>query len=268
MHLATLGVESAARGSESRRARARTFTVESGSFKPYMARSQRAEAAGDDDLGTLVVAQEVLAYARWKIDGIRARKQTQEIERQAQAAAQRSTERRSSAQTPRSRETKLREDHRCGTKPGAARSDAPERCPDTNLIVLPDPFPVSEARARLEQAQEWEAAASAWLAAAEERERWAAGEAERAATPNVLEQLQAERDAAVAEQADAEAERRSAQAQQREARADLEVVIEARAKFEELIRPVREENLRRVQAAEELQRQGECPTSRGQPPAR
>lgn len=215
-----------------------------------------AEEAGDDDLGTLVIAQEVLAYARWKIAGIRARKQLQEVERHSQAAAERSQ-----AAQQRSGDAQQR-DHAARKNADAARkleqlvqSHAEAMSRSTGLISLPDPFSKSEAQARIEQAKEWEAAASAWLAAAEDRERWAAGEAEQAATPTVLEQLKAEHDAAVAEQSNAKAERHAAQEQQQALRADLGVVIEASARFEELISPVREENLRRVQAAEERQRQ-------------
>lgn len=250
-----------------RRGTSRTWLRESSSNSTDLHRRERivqavhgaitaAEAAGDEDLGTLVIAQEVLTYARWNIDGIRARKQTQETERQAQAAAKRYT-----AAQQRTDGAKQR-DQAARTATDAARNldqlaqtHAEAITRSSSLIDPPDPFSQSEARARLEHAQEWETAASAWLAAAEERERWAAAEADRAATPTVLEQLQAERDAAIAEQADAEAEQRSAQAQQQEARADLDVVIEARAEFEELMRPVREENLRRVQAAAEFQRQ-------------
>lgn len=215
-----------------------------------------AEAAGEDELGTLVVAQEVLAYARWKADGVRAHKQTQEVERQLQAAAQRSQAAQQRAKAAKQRDQAARKivDAARNVEHLVQRhAEAMSR--SESLIALPDPFPVEEVRARIEQAKEWETAASAWVVAAEEREQWAAGEAEQAATPTVLEQLQAERDAAVAEQADAEAERRAAQAQQQGARADLDVVADARARFEERIRPVREEVVKRVQAAQERQRQ-------------
>lgn len=215
-----------------------------------------AEAAGDDDLGTLVVAQEVLGYARWKRDEIRAGKQTQEVERQKMAAAQRSKAAQQRADAAKLRDESARENADAARNVEHLVQTHAEAMPrSTSLIDLPDPIPESEAQARIEDAKEWEAAASAWLAAAEERERWAASEEEQAATPAVREQLRAERDAAVAEQSDAKAERQAARKQQQAAHTDLILVTEARARFEELIRPAREENLRRVQAAEERQRQ-------------
>ena len=215
-----------------------------------------AEAARDDDLGTLVVAQEVLGYAHWKRDEIRAGKQTQEVERQRMAAAQRSKAAQQRADAAKLRDESARENADTARNvEQLVQTLAEAMSRSTSLIDLPDPFPESEAQARIEDAKEWEAAASAWLAAAEERERWAASEEEQAATPGVREQLRAERDAAVAEQSDAKAERQAAREQQQAAHTDLILFTEARARFEELIRPAREENLRRVQAAEERQRQ-------------
>lgn len=215
-----------------------------------------AEAAGDDDLGTLVVAQEVLGYARWKRDEIRARKQTQEVERQKLAAAHRSKAAQQRAHAATLRDESARENADAARNvEQLVQRHAESMSRSTSLYDLPDPFPESEAQARIEDAKEWEAAASAWLAAAEERERWAASEEAQAATPGVREQLRAERDAAVAEQSDAKAERQAAREQQQAAHTDLILVTEARVRFEELIRPAREEHLRRVQAAEERQRQ-------------
>lgn len=218
-------------------------------------------AAGDDDLGTFIVALEVLGYAQWKRDELRAGVQAQEIEQQRREAAERSREaqRRSHAATGRDEEAR---------NFGVAAVDlervvrryAETLAREPRAIIIQDPLPdsvQSAARARLEHAKAREAAADEWLAAAQERERWAEAKAASAATRGIEEQLREEREAAVAEQADATAEQRAAQDEQRAASTELTAFTEVRRRFEELIRPVREENERRKRAEAEERRQRE-----------
>lgn len=218
-----------------------------------------AETAGDDDLGTLVVAQEVLGYALWKREGLRADKQSLEADRQRQAAAQRSSKAQERAAAAELRDTRARE------HADAARGveQFVQGCVDalaraSGSLALRDPLPESvesAARARIDDASAWETAAGDRLSAAGERERWAEAEEAIAATPIVRERLRAERDAAAAEQSDAKAERQAAKVQAQAARSDLQLIAEARAKLADLIRPVREENDRRMQTEAERQRQ-------------
>ncbi len=218
-----------------------------------------SRTAGEDDLGTFVVALEVLGYAQWKRDELRAGKQAQEVERQRRDAAERSWNAQQRSDAANRRDEQAR-------KSGAAVIDLEKIAQEytqtlartSRSISIQDPLPdslQSAARARLEQAKAREAAADEWLAAAQERERWAASEAEEAATPSVEEQLRDEREAAVAEQAEAKAEQQAAQDEQRAAHKDLTAFTEGRPRFEELTRPVREENERRKQAEAEEQRQ-------------
>ena len=209
------------------------------------------EAAGDDDVGTLVVAHEILSYAQWKRDEFRAGNQAQEAERHKSAAVERSRKAKQRAEAARLRDEEAR-------KAAAAVREveqvlqryAETLARTTRSITVQDPLPESlraAAIARLEHAATREAAAGEWLTVAEGRERWAAAEAAIAATSLVEEQLRAERDAAVAEQSEAKAEQRAAQQEQDGTRSYLTEFVEARSRFEELIRPVREENQRRLE---------------------
>ena len=218
-----------------------------------------AEAAGPDDLGTLVVAHEVLAYAQLKRDELRAVKQAQEAERHRSAARERSlqAQQRSDAANQRDRESR---DSRAATQ-GLnllVAEYAGQLAGASGSITIQDPVPESirlAASARLEQAKAREAAAAEWVAAAEERQRWAAAEEEIAATAKVKELLRAEREAAAEEQSDAKAEQQAAQDEQKAADRDITLIDEARTEFEELILPVREENKNRVRAEAERQHQ-------------
>lgn len=217
------------------------------------------ETAEEDDLGTLVVAQEVLAYAQWKRDELLAEKQLQEAEGQKAAARERSNN-----GQQRSREAAQRAAEARNVR-GVARDieqivgqyvEALKRT--TGSVAVQDPLPDSSQSlvgGRIEQAKAREVAAAEWLAAAEERERWAAAEELRAATPTVDERLLQERDAAAAEQSEAKAERRAASDELQEAEDDLVFVADARSRFDDLIRPVREENRRRAEAEDERHQQ-------------
>ncbi len=232
-----------------------------------------AEAAEPDDLGTLVVAQEVLTYAQWKRDELRAGRQAHDAAQQRSAALERSreAEQRSDAASRRHGESR---DSR-----GAARDleqvvqqYADELARATGSITIQNPVPKamrSAAGARLEQAMAREAAAGEWLVAAEERERWAVAEEEIAATPRARELLRAEREAAVAEQSRAKAEQQAAHDEQQTARRDITLANEARAKFKELIRPVHEENENRLRAeaepwSQEMERKAEVSARRAE----
>ncbi|MBV6728551.1 hypothetical protein [Nocardioides daeguensis] len=215
------------------------------------------DAVRDDDLGTLVVAQEVLAYAKWKRDELRAAKQMQEADRRKAAAVERAKEaqRRSDAALQRKEEERTIRDAAGGVERVVQQyAEALSRTPRS--IAIQDPLPESSqsaASARVERATAREAAAVDWLAAAKEREAWAVEEAAVAATPAVSARLDAEREAAVSEQTDATAEVHAARDEQRDAEAVLTLIAEARSKFEDLIGPVRDEN--RGRAEVEFQRQ-------------
>lgn len=218
-----------------------------------------SEAAGDDDLGTLIVAQEVLACAQWKRDELRARKQSQEAERRRSAAAQRAHEakRRAGAANRRGEDARM----------NAAAAENVEKIVQkyaealahtTSSITMEEPLPdsvLTTTRMRVEEAEERETAAGEWLAAAEEHEGWAIAEASVAATPDVEALLLAERDLAVAEQSDARTEQKEAKDEGLAAQSDLTLLAEARAKFDDLIRDVRTENERRLRDEADRRRQ-------------
>ena len=130
----------------------------------------------------------------------------------------------------------------------------------TGSIEIQDPLPDAQSAAvvRLEQATAREKAAGEWKVAAEERERWAATETPVAATPAVEERLGTEREAALAEQSQAEAELQAARDEQQAARDDLAVIAAGRAKFEELMPDVRDENAWRLQDEAERRHQREA----------
>lgn len=217
------------------------------------------ETAGDDDLGTLIVAQEVLAYAGWIRNELRAAKQKQDLDRERSVAAQRTQERQKRADAARLRDEEARKT--AGEVQGLEQfveNHAEALARTSGSIAIQQPLPdtaESSASARLEHARAREVAAGERLAAAEERERWASAEGEVAATPTVQEQFRSECVDAVTEQSDARVERQAAQDEQSAARTDLALIAKARTQFEALIRPVREENERRVQAETERQRQ-------------
>lgn len=221
--------------------------------------TEESAAAGDDELGTLVVAHEVLSYAKWKRDEFRAGKQAEEAERHNVAAVERSRKAEKRAEAARGRNE---EERKAGGTVGEvdqvvqryARALASFR----GSINIQDPLPdVQQAAAigRVEQAAAREAAAGEWLNAAEERGRWAATEAAVAANSSVEEKLFAERDAAIAEQSAAKTERKAAQYEQDAARSYLTQFAEARSRYEELIRPVSEENQKRLEVEAERRRQ-------------
>ena len=231
-------------------------------FRSVCRVTEEFEAAGDDELGTLVVAHEVLSYAKWKRDEFRAGKQAEEAERHKNTAVERSRKAVQRAEAARGRVEEAQ-------KSAAAVRDveqvvagyAQTLARTIRSITVRDPLPDSQrvaATAQVEQAAAREAAAGRRLSAAEAWERWAAEEAAVAATPSVEEQLHADRDAAVAEQFDAKAERKAAQQEQDAARSHLKEFEAARLRFEELIRPVLEENQKRLEAeAEHTRREAE-----------
>ena len=202
-------------------------------------------AVGEDDLGTLVIVQEVLAYAQWKRDELRAaRQQVREAERHKAAADERASEAKHRADA-----AKHRADEALKSRSVAEGVDQSVQkyvealARTTGSIEIQDPLPESSQSAavvRLEQATAREKAAGEWKVAAEERERWAATEQKPpvAATPAVEERLGTEREAALAEQSQAEAELQAARDDQQAARDDLAVIAAGRAKFEELTRDV------------------------------
>ena len=183
---------------------------------------KRSETLGDDDLGTLIVAQEVLGYAMWKRDELRAEKQAQELDRQRLAAAERSQEAQKREEDAKLRHEKARENIEATRNVEQfAQKNAKALTLRPGSVTfgenrLPDSLE-STARARIDHASAREVAAEAWRAAAEERERWAVAEVDVAATTGVGDQLRAERDAAVAEQSDAKAELQAAQREQQQA---------------------------------------------------
>lgn len=219
-----------------------------------------AETAGDDDLGTLIVAQEVLAYARWKREELRAQAQIREVRQHSNEAA----ERRRAAQQRSDAARGLIDRARKGTVVAKDVERTLARYEEalaggTCSIDMPNPFPDSARsvlRARLKQAKAREAAAAEWLATAEDRERWVAAEEGVAATSEARERLRAERQDASAEQAEARAEQQAARDEQRTAQRELAHIDKMQAKFEELSRPIREENEKRLRLeAERRQRE-------------
>lgn len=221
-----------------------------------------AETAGDDDLGTLIVAQEVLGYARWTRDELQAAKQIREAESRRVAAAQRTQDAEQRTETAKLREEEARRSTEAAKDlERIVRRHSEDLALTTGPIAIEEPVPdaVQEAaRARLAQAYLWQAAASERLAAAEERERWATAAASAAATPDAEEKLVAERDAAVAEQSDARAEQNAARHEVTSAQSDIDLFARARAEFDDLIRDVREENQRRLRDEVERRRQEEA----------
>lgn len=217
------------------------------------------ETAGDDDLGTLVVAHEVLAYAQWRRDGIRAARQAIEAERHKAAAVERASQaqRRSNEASQRDEEARKVLDLARNIE-GLVERYAEALSRTTRSIAIQDPLTdsfQSAASARLEQAKAREVEAGEWLAAAEERERWSTAEAAVAATPSVEERLRAERGAAIQEQSEAKTERQAARDEQQVAEDDIAGIAEARSRFADLIRPLREENRKREEAEAEHRRQ-------------
>lgn len=219
-------------------------------------------AVGEDDLGTLVIVQEVLAYAQWKRDELRGGQQVREAERHKAAADERASEAKHRADA-----AKHRADEALKSRSVAEGVDQSVQkyvealARTTGSIEIQDPLPESSQSAavvRLEQATAREKAAGEWKVAAEERERWAATETPVAATPAVEERLGTEREAALAEQSQAEAELQAARDDQQAARDDLAVIAAGRAKFEELTRDVRDENARRLQDEAERRHQREA----------
>lgn len=218
-----------------------------------------SEAAGDDDLGTLIVAQEVLAYAQWRRDELRARKQSQEAERRRSAAAQRARQAKQRADAANGRGEDARETAAAAENlEKIVEKYAETLASTTGSVTIEDPLPDSvliRTRIRMEQASKRETAAGEWLAAAEEHERWATAEASVAATPDVEALLLAEREVALAEQADARAEQKEAKDEGLASQSDLTLLAEARNKFDRIIRDVRSENERRLRDEADRRRQ-------------
>lgn len=215
--------------------------------------------AGDDDLGTLIMAREVLAYAQWKRDELRGAQQIAELARRRVASDQRAkdaAERADRAEMRRrnasdvadtiSRLDQIVHDH----------VDALER--STTSITITDPLPMEvqeAADAWLAEAEARETAAAERLAAAEERERWVESETSIVATPHVGERMAAERDAANTEKAAAFEEQDAARQDHRDANDHRRMVQEARTRFEEQIQPVRLDNEKRLQSEAEIWRE-------------
>lgn len=221
-----------------------------------------SETAGDDDLGTLIVAQEVLGYAQWKRDELRAEEQIREAEGHRSAAAQRTQKARQRAESAKQRaEVARRNAEAAKDLEQIVQKHSNTLAQTTRSIYIDDPVPdaaLSTARYRVEQAKLREAAASARLAAAEETEQWATAAASAAATPRAEERLLAVRDSAVAEQSYARTEQNAATDEETAAQSDVRLFAEARAKFADLIRNVRAENERRVREELERRRQEEA----------
>lgn len=217
-----------------------------------------SEAARDDDLGTLIIAQEVLTYAQWKRDELRGAEQAEAVAERRRDAAKRAENAKHLEWATTQRDDDASKSVRAAQgveKTVQKYADALKR--GSRSIDLQDPLPNSvrsSASTQVEQAKRWEKAADEWLAAAKERERRAAAEIETAATPKVRELLSAERDAAIAEQAEMKAAVQAARHKHQEAQRTLELLDAARAKYAELIRPVFDENQRRRNAEAEVQR--------------
>ncbi|SEN21564.1 hypothetical protein E3O25_02815 [Cryobacterium sp. TMT1-3] len=214
-----------------------------------------SEAAGDEDLGTLIISQELLGYAQWKRDELRGSKQMEELKERYSAATQRSKAVRQRAQAAKECGEEVR--RHAGLMPNVERvvqnyTDALART--ANSISIDEPLWNSAqeaASARIEEAKAREFAAGEWLAAAEEREKRVESEMAVVATIGVIEKLRAEHGAAVTEQADARAERQGAQRDQQDGQDHRARISAARANFDDQIRPVREENLKRLRAEAE-----------------
>lgn len=216
------------------------------------------EAAGEDDLGTLVVVREVLAYAKWRRDELLGAQQIEELGRRREAADQRSEEARERARRAKLR---LKEARKYGDVISSLdriiQSHVDALAHTKTSIDIVDPLPMNvqiAANDWVAEAKERGVTAGERLAAAEERERWAASEVATAGTPSAREQLTAERDAAVAEQAEARAERDGAQRDSQSAKDHQASIAEARAKFEERMRPVRVDNEKRLHVEAEARR--------------
>lgn len=218
--------------------------------------------AGHDDLGTLIVAQEVLGYAQWKRDELRAAELIREADSHQSAAAQRTNESQERAEASLRRETDaLTYAKAANDLEQIVQKHSNALAQTTRSIDIDDPVPdaaLSTARSRVEQAKLREATASARLAAAEEREQWAAEAASTSATPVAKARILAERDLALAEQSDAKAEQNAARKEHSAALNDIRLFTEARARFDELIREVRTENERRVREESERRREQEA----------
>lgn len=216
------------------------------------------ETAEGDNLGTLIVAQEVLGYAQWKRDELRAKEQIGQADSYRNAATQRAQDAQQRAEMARHREEEARKDAWDAAKLEQIvqrYSDALARTSRSIIIEEPVTDAVeSAAQARLKQAQLRETAAAERLVAAEEHERWATAGAADGVTAGVVERLLAERDSAVAEQSEARAEQEDAKRERVSAQRDIRLFSEARTKFVELIQDVQSENMGRLRAESELRR--------------
>lgn len=216
------------------------------------------ETAEGDNLGTLIVAQEVLGYAQWKRDELRAKEQIGQADSYRNAATQRAQDAQQRAEMARHREEEARKDAWDAAKLEQIvqrYSDALARTSRSINIEEPVTDAVeSAAQARLKQAQLRETAAAERLVAAEEHERWATAGAADGVTAGVVERLLAERDSAVAEQSEARAEQEDAKRERVSAQRDIRLFSEARTKFVELIQDVQSENMGRLRAESELRR--------------
>ncbi|MFZ3415144.1 hypothetical protein [Arthrobacter sp. 3Tela_A] len=214
--------------------------------------TQAVKAAGDDDLGTLVVAHEVLCYAQWKRDEFRASKQAEKVEQHKADAIERSRKAKQRAEASRLRDEQAQEVRSAvWDVDDAVRRYAQTLEHTIRSIRVENPFPESHlaaAKDRLEKALAKKAAADGWLAAADERALWAVAEVKVAATSSVEELLLAERDEAVAEQSEAKSEQQAAQRERDAAERDVTDLAAARYKFDKLIQPVLAENERRLEA--------------------
>lgn len=210
------------------------------------------EEVGDDDLGTLVAAQAVLADAKSKRDKIRSVRQMMELVEHWGAAEQRQKQarQRADAAQKRAQEGQQHADaarslERLAHQYGAALKD------HSRPITINDTAMEQWQRAhsdRIAQAQVRGDAAAVRLRAAEERERWAREEGALATDPDVNEKLRAEGLAAAEEQTEALEEQQAAKDENQAAEEDLALIAEEHSKYEELMRPVRAENERRRQA--------------------
>lgn len=216
-----------------------------------------ADDAGPDDVGTLLVVHDVLAYAQWKRQEVLAVAQIRKADKRRQIADERARAARRRAKESADRKKQaVKYALTAGRVEEIALEYSNQLARSKKSIVIEDPIPnkvLSQTQSRLEQAKLRHDAASKWMSDAAEHQRWADGISTNPALVAAKQRMILERNLALSEQSEAEKEKRAAEKEMADATHDLGLFAEAQEKFSELIEETRAENAARI-AREEAAR--------------
>ncbi len=211
--------------------------------------------AADDDLGSLLAAREVLAYAEWRHSVVRASSVASELYDRNEASQVRAKQaaKRADQAKKRRRARQAQSDLVRGID--ASVEALKEKFASTTAsITIGEPLPeptLAAAESRLAKAVERGSVAEKWLADAHDDERWYISQLGQSQLPTLQAWIEDAHDSAVKEQARARGEQQEAAREQSEASRHLRDVLAARERFLAGVRDVVETNeLRRTREME------------------